>query len=76
MLTSRFFEAGTEFRLCHFEVLEGEVWAPPEGSQLVFTEPIVQHGDDGATIAGMYLWALVPSSKMQEFAQEGMRGNH
>jgi hypothetical protein len=75
VLTSRFFEAGQAFKLCHFEVLEGEEWAPPEGSHIVFTEPITADTDAGPVIEGMYLWVLVPSTKMIEVAQEGFRGN-
>lgn len=61
-LTSRFFVAGTTYTLCAFEVTEGSEWSPPEGSHVMHVEPIIE---DGA-VDGLYLWALVPTSKMAQ----------
>ena len=61
-LTSRFFVAGTTYKLCAFEVGEGEEWSPPEGSQVMHVEPIIEEGG----VSGLYLWTLIPSSKMSE----------
>ena len=61
-ISSRFFEAGTTYRLCAFQVNEGDEWAPPDGTPVVHVEPIESDG----VLEGMYLWALVPGSKMAE----------
>lgn len=64
MLTNRFFESGTAYKLCSFQVSEGGEWAPPSGTVLVHTEPIT--GEGGTVIDGFWIWALVPGSKMTE----------
>ena len=66
LVTNRFFEAGTTYKLCVFSVEEGSEWSPPAGSQLIHTEPIMEEG----AILGFYLWALVPDSKMSEAVGE------
>lgn len=72
-LTTRFFEAGQAYRLCHFAVMEGEEWSPPAGSCVVFVEPIMASADGQPEfIDGMYLWALVPSTKMAELIEESI----
>ena len=72
LTSSRFFHAGQPYKLCYFEVMEGEEWAPPEGTQLVHVEPIVSVEDDEAAVDGMYLWALVPSTRMVELVEEAL----
>ena len=65
-VNNRFFEAGTSYKLCAFEITEGEQWSPPERTELIYSEPIVEDG----SISGFYVWALVLDSKMHEVMEE------
>ena len=65
-INSRFFEAGQSVRLCVFEIQEGGEWSPPYGAEIVHAEPITSEG----AIEGMYLWALIPDSKMEQVMRE------
>jgi len=66
LIRNRFFDAGTTYKLCVFSIQEGGDWAPPEGTEIVHVEPIV----NDAVVDGMYLWALVPDSQMHEVVGE------
>ena len=65
-ISNRFFESGVPKRLCAFEVLEGGEWAPPYGTEVIHVEPIISD----SVVEGMYLWALVPGSQMEEVMGE------
>lgn len=64
-ISSRIFAAGQTYKLCAFEVQENNEWAPPDGTQVMHVEPIIEDG----VVEGLYLWALVPSDKMAEFRE-------
>lgn len=62
-ISSRFFEAGSVFKLCSFTVEEGDNWSPPEGAVMVHSEPMI---DESNIMYGMYIWALVPENSVFE----------